>query len=48
MINSDYKIQEAFIEFDDVYGGSTSYSLDYFPVIYDDVLELCEEPENYD
>jgi hypothetical protein len=48
MIEPDYKIQQAFIEFDDVYGGSTSYSLDYFPVIYDDVLELYEKFENYD
>jgi hypothetical protein len=46
MSEPDYKIQEAFIEFDDVYGGSTSYSLDYFPVIMcGDVLELCEELE---
>ena len=27
----DYKIEELFVEFDDVYGGSTTYSLDYFP-----------------
>jgi hypothetical protein len=48
MTNPNDKLQELFVEFDDVYGGSTSYSLDYFPVICDDVLELCEEPENYD
>ena len=43
---TDYKLQELFVEFDDVYGGSTSYSLDYFPVIScADMLELCEEIE---
>ena len=46
MTDLDYKLQELFLEFDDVYGGSTSYSLDYFPVIMcADVLELCEELE---
>ena len=48
MTDLDYKLQELFVEFDNVYGGSTSYSLDYFPAIYDNVLELCEELENYD
>ena len=43
MTNPNHKLQELFVEFDNVYGGSTSYSLDYFPAIYDDVLELCEE-----
>lgn len=26
MTDPDYKLQELFVEFDDVYGGSTSYS----------------------